>query len=44
MANAGERGWEVDMMAVTGNRMRSRPMENAVCFTYMQDVWKANAY
>ncbi|MDR0842227.1 MAG: hypothetical protein LBP68_02270 [Acidobacteriota bacterium] len=23
------------MMAVIGNRVRSRPMENAVCFTYM---------
>jgi hypothetical protein len=35
MANAGESGWKIDMMAVIGNRVRSRPMENAVCFTCM---------
>jgi hypothetical protein len=34
MADAVERGWKVDMMAVIGNRMRTRPMENAACFTY----------
>jgi hypothetical protein len=30
MANVVGRGGKVDMMAVIGNRVRSRPMENAV--------------
>jgi hypothetical protein len=36
MANVVGRGGKVDMMAVIGNWVRSRPMGNAVCFTYMQ--------
>jgi hypothetical protein len=35
MADAVERGWKVDMMAVIGNRVRSLRWENAVCFSYM---------
>jgi hypothetical protein len=38
MANAVGRGWNVDMMIAIGNRMLTRPMENAVYFTYMQRI------
>jgi hypothetical protein len=40
MADAVERGWEVDIMLLIGNSVRSRPMENAVCFTYTLHVSK----
>jgi hypothetical protein len=40
MANAVERGWKVDMMAVIGNWVRSHPMENVACFTYMPSYTK----
>jgi hypothetical protein len=36
MANAGARGWKVDITPFIGNWVRRRPMENAVCFTYMR--------
>jgi hypothetical protein len=35
MANAGEKGWKVDITTVIGDWVCSHPMENAVCFTYM---------